>query len=230
MRPLVILCVLLPMLVFVEHSAAQNYYPDRVGNRWVLRSTDQFDTKVDSIVRQEDLEGLLVTVIESQTNDNPPDRLYVTTETDGIWLHRSEVQLGGFNLGFDYSPPQIFIPIPLNLGATWTVFGETAFLGDIIALNNVANVLAIEDVTVPAGTFHSVFKIAQLVELRTPIGTIPFERIMWLATDVGIVKEVNTSDVVFELIEYEVVPHEDVAVQPRSNLPLSWAYLKIGMP
>ncbi len=231
MRLLMRFCVVMFVFFgFAMFAAAQNYYPDRVGNRWVLRSTDELDTRVNEVVRKELLRDRLVTVFEGQTNDNPPDRLYVVTENDGIWIHRAEVHLGDFNLEFDYNPPQVFLPIPLNLDTTWTVSGEAMVADTIISTNNRGQVVAIEDVTVPAGTFLGVFKIRQDIELSFVLGQLSFQRFMWLAPDVGIVKEINTSDVVFELVDYDVVVEGPIAVRTEGKLPITWAYLKSNVP
>ena len=47
---------------------------------------------------------------------------------------------------------------------------------------------------------------------------------MWLAPDIGIVKALNSSDVIFELIDYNItIDGIVVAVEPKGKLATTWA-------
>ena len=61
----------------------------------------------------------------------------------------------------------------------------------------------------PAGTFHNCLFISQQHNIRSLRNISPTGGI-WLAPKVGLVKEMNTSGVIFELVEYELFYPWDV--------------------
>ena len=61
----------------------------------------------------------------------------------------------------------------------------------------------------PAGTFHNCLFISQQHNIRSLRNISPTGGI-WLAPNVGLVKEMNTSGVIFELVEYELFYPWDV--------------------
>jgi hypothetical protein len=207
----------------------QSFYPDEFGNTWVLRSTDGIDLRTVTIEGPEMIEGESLKVIKDQTNENV-SRLFVKIEPDGVKLFRTMTTLALLGeIVFDYSPPQVFIPNPLNLGSEWTVISEAQIplVGDIRVTNR-ARVVAIEDVAAPAGTFRNSLKIETDIIIGLPIGDILQSSVMWLAPEIGLVKAIDTNDIVFELINYRVTTIEEppIAVQPKGNLATTWAALK----
>ena len=208
---------------------AQNFYPDDIGNTWVLHSTDGPDVRTVTIKGPDDLNGQQVKRIEDGTNPDSLSQYFVKPDSDGLKLYRAVVSLpivGEVTL--DYSPPQIFLPIPIALGTTWTLESEvnTPLTGEI-GINIRAEVVGIEDVTVPVGTFEDCLKIAQDTAARLGIIELKFTNTMWLAPDVGLVKSISTSDEVFELIRLDIAPKkEPTAVRPKGKLATTWATIK----
>ena len=222
-------------------SHAQSYYPDEVGNTWVLHSTDGIDERVVTIEGTETIGTELVKVISDgtypisdPTNSNP-NKFFIKTEPDGVLIFRAIATVAVLGeITIDYSPPQTFLPVPIELGSEWIVSGESTaslgFLAITIEATNTAKVVAIEDVTVPAGTFRDCLKVEQQLQtqLSPALATLPStSSTMWLAPDVGLVQALNSDDVKFELISYDIaIDGTEVAVHPKRKLAMTWGALK----
>ena len=229
------LCVLSIGIVCgsVSPGYAQSYYPDEFGNTWHLRSIDAIDERIITIKGPEIIDGKELKIIEDQTNDDI-SQFFVKIEPDGIKLFRSVSPLALVGqIIFDYSPPQVFLPIPIDLGWQWTVRGEATLplLGKIISTIR-SEVVSIEDVTVPAGTFRNCLKTEQNITHSLIIGVLELKTTMWLAPNVGFVKAINSKSIIFELIDYDVaiedieIEDTEIAVQPKGRLATKWASLK----
>lgn len=214
---------------------AQNYYPDEFGNTWILRSTDGIDERVVVIEGPETIgrESLKVISDRTYTISNPtnsnPNQLFIKAEPHGVLIFRAVASVAVLGeVTINYSPPETFLPIPIGLGSEWAVTGRTRILGLINAeITNAAKVVAIEDVTVPAGTFRDCLRIQQTFSVSSAITVAPQSSIMWLAPNVGIVKAVSSDDVTFELIHYEIaIDGTEVAVHPKEQLAMTWGALK----
>ena len=216
----------------VSDGHTQNYYPDDVGNTWTLHSIDGIDERVVKIEGTETIGTELVKVISDRTYpvsdpaSNNPNKFFIKATPNRVLIFRATARVQGFDFTIDYSPPETFLPIPIKKGSEWTVTGE-ARLGVIpIEVINAAKVVEIEDVTVPAGTFHDCLKIEQ--ELSTSgLVKLSTQSTMWLAPDIGIVKAINSSNVIFELIDHNIpIDGPVVAVEPKGKLTTTWAALK----
>lgn len=214
---------------FTPQCYAQNYYPDEFGNTWRLRSTDGVEEKIVTIEGPEIVNGEELRIIMDQSPEDL-SKLYIKTEADGIKLYRlvAEVPLIG-EVVYDITPPQDYLPNPLDLGTKWTIEGEASvpLLGTIQSIIE-SEVVAIDDVTVPAGSFPNSLKIEQTVTNVVLIGNVEVDMTMWLAPNVGIVKTIDRRDVTFELVSYNVATEEiEIAVQPKDNLATAWGARKI---
>ena len=225
----------------VTDGRAQNYYPDDLGNTWTLRSTDGIDERVVTIEGPETIGSESLKVISDGTYpvsdpaSNNPNKFFIKAEPNGVLIFRAIATVAILGeITIDYSPPETFLPIPIEVGTEWTVAGEaTASLFGIaikIETTNTAKVIAIEDVTVPAGTFQDCLRIEQQLDTQlTPaLATLPSTTsTMWLAPDIGIVKAINSSDVIFELIDHNIsIDGPVVAVEPKWKLATTWGALK----
>lgn len=222
-------------------SHAQSYYPDEVGNTWVLHSTDGIDERVVTIEGTETIGNESLKVISDgtypisdPTNSNP-NKFFIKTEPDGVLIFRAIATVAVLGeITIDYSPPQTFLPVPIDVNSEWIVAGEatTSLFGLEIKIEatNTAKVVAIEDVTVPAGTFRDCLKVEQQLQtqLSPALATLPStSSTMWLAPDVGLVQALNSDDVKFELIEYDIaIDGTEVAVHPKGKLAMTWGVLK----
>ena len=230
-----IVCSLVPL------GHAQNYYPDEFGNTWILHSTDGIDERIVTIEGPEAIGTESLKVISDGTHpvsnptDSNPNKFFIKTEPNGVLIFRAiaSVEILG-EITINYSPPQTFLPIPLEVNSEWIVSGEAtaSLLGLAIKIEatNTAKVIAIEDVTVPAGTFRSCLKIEQQLQtqLSPALATLPStSSTMWLAPDFGLVKAISTKNIIFELIYYDItIDGKEVAVHPKEKLAMTWGTLK----
>ncbi|HIE25860.1 TPA: hypothetical protein EYP66_01075 [Candidatus Poribacteria bacterium] len=204
---IIILCFNYPIA-----SAGYQYYPNFIGNTWTLRHADDAEDRIVKVDRTAVISGREVNVLERRTPGGI-DEMYIFTEPDGIKIVRSDVNLGGFALSLDYDTPEVFIPAFLGVGVSWTIKGETTVLGFSVKVNANATVVAQEDVTTPVGTFRNCFKIRQdyVVKAALPFLDIPsLVTYMWLAPNIGLVKEMDSKQVVFELVDYKLFYPWDV--------------------
>ena len=213
-----IIAFVLLLMSFIVETPAQYYYPNFVGNMWTLRSPETSEETVVTIAETAFISGQEVNVLERRTQHGEPDKMYLITERDGLKMARSIVNNGLLGvLIFDYDPPEEFLPIPLEVGAAWEITQDTKIQDFKIQMTINASVLAKEDVTVPAGTFRNCLKIRQEYSIKA-ILNISLEMYMWLAPNIGLVKEVNSSGVVFELVDYKLFYPWDVNHDFRVDL------------
>ena len=217
----------------VSRGYAQSYYPDEFGNTWILHSSDGVDERVVTIEGPETIGTESLKIISDRTyaisdpTDGNPNKFFIKTEPDGVLIFRATATIAGFDVSIDYSPPQTFLPVPIELGSEWTLTGQAILLlGLTIETTNVAKVVAVEPITVPAGTFQDCLKIEQ--ELSTSgLITLSQQSTLWLAPDFGFVKAISSDNIVFELIAYDItIDGKEVAVQPKEKLATTWGALK----
>jgi hypothetical protein len=232
-------CFLLLALVCgsISLGQAQNYYPDEVGNTWILRSKDGIEERLVTIEGPETIRNESLKVISDGTYpvsdpaSNDPNKFFIKATPNEVQIFRATATIQGFDATIDYSPPETFLPVPIELGTEWTVVGDAkvVLFGGVeikIPTTNVAQVVVIEDVTVPAGTFRDCLKIEQQLS-TSGLVTSSQQSAMWLAPDFGLVKSLNSNGVRFELIDYDVtIGGPVVAVEPKEKLATTWGALK----
>lgn len=216
----------------ISRVHAQNYYPDEFGNTWTLRSTDGLEERLVTIEGPETIRNESLKVISDGTYpvsdpaSNNPNKFFIKATPNEVLIFRATATVQGLAVTINYSPPATFLPIPIELNKPWTVIGE-ATLGFLsIPVTNVATAVAVEDVTVPTGTYHDCLKIEQQLSAS---GLLSFstQSTMWLAPDFGLVKSLNSNGVIFELIDYDVtIDGPVVAVEPKEKLATTWGALK----
>ena len=222
----------------VTDGRAQNYYPDDLGNTWTLRSEDGLEERVVTIEGPETIGTESVKVISDGTYpisdpaSNNPNKFFIKSTPNRVLIFRVTATIELLNapleVTIDYSPPETFLPIPIELGSEWAVTGETMLLLLRATVTNVAKVVAIEGVTVPAGTFQDCLKIEQELQTNAVGFQVPAQSsTMWLAPDFGLVKSINSKGVVFELIDHNIsIDGPVVAVEPKWKLATTWGALK----
>ncbi len=229
------LCFLFIVLVCgsVSHGYAQNYYPDEVGNTWILRSKDGIEERLVTIEGPQTIAGESVKVISDGTypvsnpRSNNPNKFFIKATPNKVQIFRATATVAVFGeITINYSPPATFLPIPIELNKPWTVVGEASLGFLSIPVTNVATAVAVEDVTVPTGTYHDCLKIEQEASAS---GLLSFstQSTMWLAPDFGLVQSLDSNGVIFELIDYDVtIDGLVVAVEPKEKLATTWGALK----
>lgn len=199
---------------FATVTNAQNYYPVDIGNTWVLESTDGAERITYKIEAADGpFNGAQVRLLEITTevlgtSTVRTSTLLVEVGEEGMKLHRIVAELGDvFGVArVEFSPPAVFFPPVLQLGEIWETQGETevSIVGDV-TVSSVNEVVAVEDVVTPTGTFEDCLKIRVRTKTAAALGTSRSTSYQWLAPDQGPVKFETDQDIVFELI--------------RSNLP-----------
>ena len=204
---------------FALTATAQNYYPAEVGNTWTLNTADGTQQRRYTIGEAEDFDGLDVRRLKIDeetlgTGVIVPDRYLITVDDTGLTLHRSDTDEGTFGIAtIIYDPPNFFFPASPTLGQTWQISGETELLLVGAASNTTSvEVVAIEDVVTPAGTFKDCAKIQLSYKVTTALVTLRPIVYIWLAPDVGPVRFENDQNIVFDLVSYSLVepPAEDM--------------------
>ncbi|MCG8621240.1 MAG: hypothetical protein MJE68_04445, partial [Proteobacteria bacterium] len=107
------LCFLLIALICgsISRGYAQNYYPDEIGNTWVLRSEDGIEERVVTIEGTETINGEELKVISDGTYpvSNPtsinPNKFFIKATPTGVLIFRATATVQEIPATIDYSPP-----------------------------------------------------------------------------------------------------------------------------
>lgn len=197
------------LCVFANMADAQNYYPADIGNTWVLESTDGAERTTYTIeATDESVNGEQVRILEITTEVLGTSTVRTSTflfqmGEEGMKLHRIVAELGDiFGVArVEFSPPAVFFPPMLQLGEIWETQGETEVnIVGAASVSSVNEVVAVEDVVTPAGTFESCLKIRVRTRTTVALGTSRSTSYQWLAPNFGPVKFETDQDIVFELV------------------------------
>lgn len=208
----VILCA------FVSAAFAQNYYPTDIGNTWVLESTDGAERITYTLeTPEEELNGeqfrtLKIITEALGTSSVNTNTFLIEINEEGLKLHKVVAELGDvFGISrMEFSPPAVFFPPTLPVGEKWETLGETEVnLAGTVTVSSVNEVVAIEDVDTPAGTFEDCLKIQILTTTTTASGSSRSTSYQWLAPDLGPVKFETSQDIIFELTRFNLVTPEN---------------------
>lgn len=197
------------LCAFANITDAQNYYPIDIGNTWVLESTDGAERITYKIEAADDaFNGAQARILELTTevlgtSTVRTNTLLLEVEAQGMKLHRIVAALGDvFGVAsVEFSPPAVFFPPVLQLGEIWETRGETEVnIVGALTISSVNEVVAVEDVTTPAGTFENCLKIRVRTKTTAALGVSRSTSYQWLAPDQGPVKFETDQDIVFELV------------------------------
>ena len=205
----VILCTL------VSAASAQNYYPTDIGNTWVLESTDDaeritytLETSEEENLKGEQFRTLKIVTEVLGTSSANTNTFLIEVDEEGMKLHEIVAELGDvFGVSrMEFSPPAIFFPPILQVGEIWETLGETeVYLVGTVTVSSTNEVVAIEDVVTPAGTFENCLKIKIRTKTTAAAGANRSTSYQWLAPDLGPVKFETGQDIVFELTSFNLV-------------------------
>ena len=213
-RCVVLSSVFLLFCLSIGTPEAVEYYPTDLGNIWVLETADGTERVTYTIeVSEEHIEGKDIahfkrTVETEGTDETTGETYFVHFDDEGVKLHRVVAELGSF-LGTAtavLSPPVLFFPASLEVGDSWEFTLETeVILSGQVSVTSAYEVIAVEDVVTPAGTFENCLKIQ--LDSRT-VSTLSVSRTtsyQWLAPNVGIVRVETDQGLVFNLIRSNLV-------------------------
>lgn len=205
----VVLFAALLTLCCVVKASSQNYYPTDLGNVWVLESEDKTERITysidasDEIINGIELALLKITSETVGTDSILTENYFVDFDEEGIKLYKYLVELGppfGEVIGLVY-PPILFYPLILELSDTWefTVETEVNLVGPG-TFTSISEVVAVEDVVTPAGTFEDCLKIKIRTISQSRLSITRSTSYQWFAPEFGPVKFENSQDLVFELV------------------------------
>ena len=207
-----ILCAL------VSTTSAQNYYPTNIGNTWVLESTDgaerityALETPEEENPNGEEFRTLKIITEVLGTSSANTNTFLIQVDEEGMKLHKVVAELGDvFGISrIEFSPPVIFFPPILQVGEMWETLGETeVYLVGPVKISSINEVVAVEDVVTPAGTFENCLKIKIRTKTTAAVGSSRSTSYQWLAPDLGPVKFKTGQDIIFELTSFNLVPPE----------------------
>ncbi len=193
-------------------TAAQNYYPTEIGNTWTLNTADGTEERRYAITGTENFNGVEVLVLKIDTEALGTgvivsDQYFISADDTGLTLHQSITDEGTFGIAeVNYEPPTFFFPASPSLGQKWQISGETELLLVGASSNTTsAEVVAIESVVTPAGTFENCAKIELAYKITTALVTLRPVEYIWLAPEVGPIKFQTDQEIVFELESYNLV-------------------------
>lgn len=207
--------VLVILLFYLSIGTGETveYYPMDLGNIWVLETADATERVTYTIEaseeRIEDREiALFKRTAETVGTDETTGEVYfVHFDDDGVKLHKVVAELGSVfgTATAILSPPVLFLPASLALGDSWgfTLESEVILTGPV-SVSTVYEVVAVEDVVTPAGTFENCLKVQ--VNTRTVTASISRSTsYQWLAPNVGIVRVETSQEIVYNLTSFNLV-------------------------
>ena len=218
-------CVGLALVILFLYSSiiataeTVEYYPTDLGNIWVLETADGTERATYTLEASEErIDGkeiaLFKRTAETAGADETTGEVYfVHFDEDGVKLHKVVAELGSFigTVMATLSPPGLFVPASLALGDSWGFMLETeVILTGPLSVSYVYEVVAVEDVVTPAGTFENCLKIQ--IDSRT-VSKLSVGRAtsyQWLAPNIGIVRVETDQERVFNLIRSNLVPDASI--------------------
>ena len=229
-----ILVIVFSLVYTFTPATAQNYYPADIGNEWVMESTTGKEERTYTLETPNDPADQEYILLKIETEDFANkeidiDRYFVTTDNEGIKLHKTVFTIGTYaaigDIVANFSPPVIFFRNVLREGDKWKIVADAKIAN--IELESITNleVVGYEDVETPAGTFHFCAKVELKVSTTGAINIVPTTSYQWLAPDVGPIKYENSQGVIYELVSYnlhtntqepESTNEEDVGTDPEN--------------
>lgn len=210
--------ILFAFIFILTHTLianAQTYYPTDLGNEWVLESEDKTERityTIEASVETINEKKLALLQVKNETIGTDSiitERYYVDFDDEGIKLYKYEVELGdpfGVAAGLLY-PPILFYPLTLKLGDTWEFSTETeVILVGQVLFTSMSEVVDIEDVETPAGTFEDSLKVRIRTISQSRLSKTRSTSYQWLAPDFGPVKFENSQDIVYNLVSSNLLP------------------------
>lgn len=205
------------LCAFVSTTSAQNYYPTDIGNTWIMESTDGAERitytleTADEARNGETFRTLKIITEVLGTSTANTNTFLVEVNEEGMKLHKVVAELGDvFGISrIEFSPPAVFFPPTLQVGEVWETLGETEVsLVGIVTVSSTNEVVAVEDVVTPTGTFEDCLKIRILTKTTAAFGSNRSTSYQWLAPDIGPVKFETDQDIIFELVSYNLLTPE----------------------
>lgn len=195
-----------------QEYALKDYMPQTVGAKWVMKTTNQQGdtTNITEIAEPKEIAGQKVTQI--LTKDAQGNLLRGTLEmaTDNAYTLFGQIraprgQQGGEPTTTLYDPMVVF-PAKLKVGQHAEAATKMPMRGQPADVTVKLDLVAVENVTVPKGTFENCLKLV----VTTSFGQREMKRTAWYAKGIGMVKSEqpgfgqNQTPRVAELLDYQL--------------------------
>lgn len=180
-----------------DSTQATLYFPLTIGNIWQFYATvtdtgsppysEYTYQNVNKITTVNDAYVYNVkNDIETLSDEN--ENILYSKWDDGIYYHG--VNDPGTPVSLTYTPPILFLPSTFQVNDSWSTdstltINNKGVITTVDVTHNF-NVVAIENVTVPAGTFLGCYKIT--MEIVSTVPDLNENIIYWFAEDIGMVK------------------------------------------
>ncbi|MDE0428091.1 MAG: dockerin type I domain-containing protein [Candidatus Poribacteria bacterium] len=211
----------------VVPAIAQNYYPADIGNMWVLESSDGIEKTTYSLEGPEIINGeeyilLKISTREISTGETETDQYFLSVDSDAIKIHRIILEDAIAVLTADFPTPVTFFPLQLGLGDKWQIVADAEAkleVGLTISGKSTTNfeVVGLEEVVTPAGTFQNCAKVRLDLKLTTAFLNLDSTTYQWFAPDVGPVQYENSDGIIFSLTDLNLptMPEAPQAEEPE---------------
>ena len=209
-----VLVLLLFYASIVATAEALEYYPTDLGNIWVLETEDGTERITYTIEASEErIDGREIVLFKRTaetvgTDETTGETYFVHFDDAGAKLHKVVAELGSVfgTATAILSPPVLFFPASLALGDSWEFMLETeVILTGPVSVFSVYEVVAVENVVTPAGTFENCLKVRLDSRNVYTLSASRSTSYQWLAPNVGIVSVETTQELVFNLIRSNLV-------------------------
>lgn len=197
---------------FASTVSAQNYYPTNVGNEWVLESTDSEQRRIYTLENPEDVADQDLTLLKIVTqeidtgNVGSTDEYFLTTDDEGIKLHKTDIQFlyntSLIDVMANFISPVIFFPKILNLDDTWVIEADTVILGIPLKATFNLKIVSFENVDAPVATFKNCAKIELTLSTSFPL-ELESTSYQWLAPEIGPVQYETSSGNIFKIVSFK---------------------------
>lgn len=191
----------------------KDYMPQTVGTKWVMKTTNQQGetTNILEIGEPKEIAGQKVTQILTKDAESNLMRGSLEMATDNAYsifgtIRTPRGQQGGEPTTTLYDPMVVF-PSKLKVGQHAEATTKMGMRGQVAEVTMKLDLPAVENVTVPKGTFENCLKLV----FTTSFGQREMKRTVWYAKGIGIIKTEqpgfgqNQAPRVAELLDYQLV-------------------------
>ncbi len=203
-RPSVLALVLALSLGFARDAAAfrsVDFQPLEPGDSWTYREDNVF-TAIETVLPGTQLvNGIPTRVIGISGGPDDGGRFFVTNDTNGLRLHKETIPgpEGGVVV---YSPPVTVLPAVFEVGTRFSGAGSFALTfpgsGTFPGSYSISSeVVGVEQVVVPAGTFQALrvdFTATQSATINGVPIVISGTESDWAVRNLGLVRAIGTID------------------------------------
>ena len=185
------------------------YYPMDLGNISVLETEDGTERITYTVeATEERFDGKEMVILRRKaetlgTDDTTGEVFFLHFDEAGAKLHKIIAELGSVfgTATAVLSPPILFLPASLEVGDSWDFTLETVVkLSGPLSVSSSYEVIAVEDVITPAGTFENCLKVQIESRTESRLGVTRTTSYQWMAPNVGMVKFITDQELVFNLV------------------------------